>query len=374
LANQDHPNFDNTMVQDEYFGSALIYNEVQKYYYTDELIFQVKCPVGEGTNLKLYAIKENKAFVEISKTQILPSPIGWEFWEFTLDFSAYITGNSGLIRFKLTFGSPADVYYSEPIEVTDESLINDNDFLYLEWFGGQNTFDSFFNEGWIPFMWIDGMLKDYKPTGKASIFDNDGTPVKLREVVGRELTLNIDMIPRYLAEILTFAASHEYFYINEVQYVSTEKPNIKEIQGTNLVDFTLQLQQANLNVSSDDGRFDLGNIITQDMSGIYNVPITGHSGEQEISVPIESTDGTAQDVILHLITAVWNAGTGITIDIGTTVGGKEITGTDDPIVVSSGETVITRQYHFPITEASIYVDIKGMGADVDVNFQFIKNS
>jgi hypothetical protein len=38
LHGQAHPNFDNVMVQDEHFGANIIHNEIQKYYYQDELV------------------------------------------------------------------------------------------------------------------------------------------------------------------------------------------------------------------------------------------------------------------------------------------------------------------------------------------------
>ena len=243
--------FDNTKLSDEPFENHLIYGYRQLFYSTDVVTIQVKTDPSEVPTMK---IKDNGSWVTVTKSQ-KAIYAEYEIWEFVITMSDY-TDSKLYAYCYATKSAPVritDEYYSQAIEIVDE-----NDYLLqIEYYNSDAAFEIDYSTDISFLLRIEGLLKDYDPQGEIKTYNNQGELVKLKEIVVRGLKLQTDAIPRYLAEILTIAMAHDKFYVNEVEFVTENKPDISNIKGSNLCELSNVLTQRNvIGVNSHDIGFD----------------------------------------------------------------------------------------------------------------------
>ena len=245
------PSFDNTKLMDEPFENHLIYGYRQLFYSTDVVTVQVKTDPSEVPTMK---IKDNGSWVTVTKSQKVIYA-EYEIWEFVITMSDYT--DSKLYAYCYgTISAPTritDEYYSQAIEIVDE-----NDYLLqIEYYNSDAAFEIDYNTDISFLLRIEGILKDYEPQGEIKTYDNQGELVKLKEIVVRGLKLQTGLIPRYMAETLTIAMAHDKFYVNEVEYITENKPEISPLNGSNLLELSNVLTQRKvIGINSHDIGFD----------------------------------------------------------------------------------------------------------------------
>jgi hypothetical protein len=240
--------FDNTKSTVEPFENHLMYSYRQVYYNTDIIRLQVKCSLSDTPTLKVW---DNGAWsapmsgvVEVSyPTEDI------KIIEYPIDFSTFI---SECIYFKVE--GDTETYKSEVIQILTEE---DGNLLQIEWYNSDSAFEIDYSTD-ISFMArIRGLLKDYEPQGEIKTYNNQGELSKLKEIVIRALNLQTEMIARYMVETLTIAMAHDKFYINEVEYITENKPDVRPLKGSNLSELSNILTQRNvIGVNSHDIGFD----------------------------------------------------------------------------------------------------------------------
>jgi len=234
------PNFDNTFDADATVRPRMII-PWRQYVPTDVIKVQMVASTGPGrVTPRLYSVKNGLAETEIVDVAILT--IGaWEYTTFTIDLTAY--DQTAFYQLKVyaepIVGPLVAVYMSEPFWVMDQPT-----FLKLQWYNSENAYlmdyssDTFIHE-----LWIDGELESSPFAGDMSIYSNQGSIVKLKEVSNRVFKITVE-VPAYIAEIITLATAHDRFYVNEIQYTVDKKPDINRIGQSNLYKVEMEIVQS----------------------------------------------------------------------------------------------------------------------------------
>lgn len=354
--------FDNTLSADEDFNGLKTFDRCPvKFLASDTITLQVKAEQVVGLAITLTLIESDGTRNNISGA-IEESLTNYDYWEFEIDFSGYL----GKVYFELTEDETSEVYYSEPVEVlSDTEALTDT--IKLEWFNNTyNNTDSFqmlYDTDIVPMIRINGNFFNYESEGETSVYDNNGSPVKLKEIVSRLLKLDTDTIPRYLAEMITIGMAHDNFYVNEVAFMAEKKPEIDSVGKSTLVQVNGILKQVSvLGINTHDIGFDC-NSITPDMS------ITNHTQE---SVSSNTTQVITTEYLLHTITLIYNSGTNVHVVIGTSAGGNQIhRGIDLDGTLSTRDVQIHQDTTYSGT--TIYFTITGTSVNIDINVQTLKN-
>ena len=137
-------------------------------------------------------------------------------------------------------------HYSDPIDVYDLSDLEmaAKGYVKLKWTSDDNLFLFDYEDDTINQMWIKARLYKYAPKTEAVLFSNGEQTIKLKESVKRTLEFEATDINENLTEVLTVAMAHQYFYINDVQYVAEEE--IEITHKSNLADVKAVLTQTNV--------------------------------------------------------------------------------------------------------------------------------
>lgn len=354
----DLQTFDNRLTKDQWWNNAVIYGYCQKYLIGDEVTIQVKVDTTVES-LDMTAYNEAGASTIISGVKMADYP-GYVIFEFIINFSTLhgILGHH--IYFDLTHGG--DTVTSNPVEIIDE-LEADSDLLKIEWFNDENAFELDYSTGISMMCRVEGLMKDYIPGGKAEVYDNFSEKVKLREEVYRGHTLKIPELPSNMVEKLTIAAAHDNFYINEVQFVSEDKPEIGDLELANLFEFSLKvIQKTVIGLNTHDTGFDCDTVSI--LGSMVLEKLAAASGQHSFTVP--------EGYLVLTFTAYRKNGT-INLKAGTTPAGDELVlgmdldGTTTWGVVTIGQELGGTGPH------SIYVEVTGSGASVDIFILLIYN-
>lgn len=276
--------FDNTFVVDEDWLGAWNYIYEQIFYDDDDFVIQVKVTKGY-TISPFYSKGCNEAWIVWDASPTLErSTDDYDFYEIIIDMSV-VTGTDR-VTFKLDIYTavPAldETWISEPIKLIEEG--SRSDLLQIEYFNYENEYEMDYTaNGITSLLRIPSKLKEYSPSGDQDVYENQDELTKVRDVVKRQLTFLTQGIPRYLSEMLTVAASMDKFFINEVEFVSEEKPDI-ENEKHNLVTFKLTVTQRNvIGLNTNDIGFDCDAICTD--VGVINRQALAVSGSGTFAVP-----------------------------------------------------------------------------------------
>ncbi len=166
---------------------------------------------------------------------------------------------------------------------------------------------------------VPGRLYSFKPEGEIDVYSNQGFLTKIREVVQRVQVLELEPIPRWLAEKINIALAHDQIWVNGEEFVKKSQPQITRFSKTNLLTMTVDLNQTYVvGLNSDDdgmpcpdtGGTDLGLVV------VKNFRITGASGTANQDITAYSAKFVLDKIIVTLtsgsattIKAGWAAGT-----------------------------------------------------------------
>ena len=166
---------------------------------------------------------------------------------------------------------------------------------------------------------VPGRLYSFKPEGEIDVYSNQGFLTKISEVVQRVQVLELEPIPRWLAEKINIALAHDQIWVNGEEFVKKSQPQIARFSKTNLLTMTVDLNQTYVvGLNSDDdgmpcpdtGGPDLGLVV------VKNFRITGATGTANQDITAYSAKFVLDKIIVTLtsgsattIKAGWAAGT-----------------------------------------------------------------
>ena len=211
-------------------------------------------------------------------------------------------------------------------------------------------------------IWIPATLKDYDPGGEIDVYSNQGRETKLSEESVRILKFRTDFIPRSLSEKITTALAHDTVEVNNVEFVSNEKPET-DSNPSNQVELTVKLTQVQvIGLNDDDQGFDSGggSVSTDDVKPLI---LEGVTGAQQLTNDINFS---VAQVIFNLAT-----GASATVKAGWTVGGSEIM-SQKTITQTNRKTYGVAVAPPAAGNTTIYVTIGGVGSTVDVMIQTVR--
>ena len=147
---------------------------------------------------------------------------------------------------ELDGASTEDLWYTDPIDIYSLSDINMSKagYMKLKWTSDDNLFLFDYTENLVNEMWILARLYKFAPKTETVLFSNDEQTIKLKESVKRTLEFEATDINENLTEVLTVAMAHQYFYVNDIQFVAEEE--IEIVHKSNLVDVKAILTQTNV--------------------------------------------------------------------------------------------------------------------------------
>ena len=216
-------NFDNKR-SDIVFGGMIGYCFAHKYLNTDQIPIEIGVTDGVEPTMS-YITNHNSITITPYYSETISS-ITYYYYKLNQQESGYL---------KITNGT--ETWYSEQIEIVKTTPA-----IKIEWYNFDDAFGFHYRDDMVNFIRLNGAIKSYAPEGKATIFDNQNEEVKLKEVLYRQRKLILEPVPDSIAEKLTIAAAHDLFLVNDVEYVTSNFPSIKELGFANLyeVEFTLK--------------------------------------------------------------------------------------------------------------------------------------
>jgi len=358
-----YPNFNNTLLENELFYNDKIENYCQRFLATDTITVQIRSTSDTVPTVTLY---ENDYTIH-SLTATLKSSYDSNddgtndlfFFEFEIDMSSYDSRN----YIEVVQGT--DNYISEPFEASSELLyeLQNGKALMLEYSNEDNAFGIDFSTDITFKLYVESILKDYEFGGDSSVYDNQDELTKLKETAVRLLNFRTLHIPRYLSEIIRLASSCDYFVVNGVSYVREDLPEVEPVDGNNLVEYTMVLNDKEyLGVNSHDIGFDCDTVTTTGGEIMIQTEENA-SGSVSFSVPAGYQ--------VHTIRAQWVSGASVEVKLGTSIGGNELV---YPFNVTETITDVTAAIHRDLdrdSSTTIYATVSNGVANLDL--QLIEN-
>lgn len=346
------PTWENTFVSDHVYRGAVNHWYAQKFYDDDTVTLQ--CKITNGSTPNLYYSEGNKgAWTAYDSSRSLEGDYSdYDFYEWTIDFSDF---SSSIVRFKVVGGTRT--WISEPCEILSEK--DHDNYLQIEWFFNDNTkpFDVDYSTDLAHLIRVDSILKDYEPGGEVSVFDNQNELTKVKDIVQRTLVFKTEPIPAYLAEVLVIAMSADHFYVNEVEFVVRDKPEV-ENTNDNLVTLTAKLTERNvIGLNTHDIGFDCDS--TSEGDFIVNRQETNKSGTGTFSIPA----GYAVEYF-HV---KMNTGSTATFQCGYSAGTYDII---PSVTVPASPGYVNLAADINVADVdnawTLYYNVSGAGATVDI--------
>ena len=311
----DGPNWDDTLVCQEENVDGKHHGYAQRLLPTDVLKIWFKSIYT--THVAVIYDHLNNAIS--SPTVVLetgPYPL-YTFYSITIDPAAWdYTKAYHIIITATDAGLDTQVWRSEPI-MTAASWPNHVTIRYT-------NFDIAFELDYANDTSIEhlirapGRLYSFKPEGEIDVYSNQGFLTKIREVVQRVQVLELEPIPRWLAEKVNIALAHDQVWVNGEEFVKKSQPQIARFSKTNLLTMTVDLNQTYVvGLNSDDdgmpcpdsGGPDLGLVVVKNfrvtgVTGSTNIDITAYARKFIVDkIILTLTDGTPD-----LVRAGWTAG------------------------------------------------------------------
>lgn len=354
------PNFDNTKYSEEYFKNAIDVPFCQVFFNTDDaVVVQIKTDLTAIAPVAFHTDADNNTLAYVvSKVNDYAD---FTFWEFTINFSAY-TGK--FLKFEVNDGR--DYFETEYVYITAP----DTSYLLLEWFNNdrygfyENDFEMDYSKGHVGRSRIASQLLDYVPGGSSEVYDNQGTEVKLKEIIKRGFNYRTEPLPRYLAEQLIIAFGHDNFFINQVAYVASDKPDLDGLENTGLVELSVNINQgAVVGINANDEGYNPDSYQNKESMVLSALGVS--ASFESWTVP----DG----YLASYFTAYPNAGSSLTVKIGTSAGADD--------VMPEALLTVDRVFNEDLTQAlgysgdqQLFVTIGGTAVDIDFTLIVFKNT
>jgi len=286
--------------------------------------------------------------------------VTYDYWEIDIAMTSFT-----VVKFKaiiLESESVVETWSSEPVEI----VTNDGKYLQIEFFNLENKFHAYYTnpteaDRLSHLIRIKGRLMKYKPAGETSVYDNQDEIVKTKDEVKRVLTLETELIPPYLAEMLVVAVAHDKFFVNEVEFVAEKKPDYESGSG-DWAQLTCELTQRDvIGMNAHDTGYNCDSITGGDTMTLQE---EGASGQTTFIIP--------EGYLIGYITAYQVTGSPAII-AGTTPGGSEIV---SGMALTPSYTYETANVGYPLSLTganNLYVTVSGAGATATIFVLLFKN-
>ncbi len=354
----NYPHFDNTLTANERFFNDSIFTYCQRFLETDTITIQIKSTSSTVPTVKLYDSENTETTITAALITSYDQDGDTVYDLFFYEFS--VSMNTLTDEHYLKVSQNGIEYISEPFKADSELLteLQNGEALKIEYYNSDNALQVDFSTGITFKLYIEATLKDYGFGGESSVYDNQDELTKLKETMTRLMTFRTIEIPRYLAETLRIASGFDVFVINGVSYVREDLPEIAPVEGSNLVEYSMTLNDKEyLGVNTHDIGFNCDESVII-ISDIMNLTELNASGSVPLVVPA--------GYLIHVIRAIWVSGTSVSVKLGQTVGGDELV---YPISLNSGYTKETVSIHADEdreNDTTIYATITGGVANIDV--------
>lgn len=343
------PSFDNTLFNDEVFKNNPQRSYCQKFLAGDYVAIQIQTDLTEVATLTRYNESSSSVISPTTTTTYSDFKI--------IDYQINLVADD--IFYLVADSDSDDSWKSEPLKVVDR-----DDMLKIEWYNydPKMIYEFDYSDDQVNKIYIESLLMDYNPAGEVSIYDNENEKVKIKQSVFRNLDIKTNPIPRYLAEKLQIAMAHDVFVVNDRQYTVEDLEEVESLSDSNIVQVSATLTQRYiLAMNTDDLGFNCDSSTICNM--VINLEKLNGSGQFEFT----ATAGySINQIILN-----YQDGTGVHVKIGTSVGGEEIlrdfTVNESEMDTLDREIALSRS-----SNTTIYVEVLGTNALVDVNIQTIK--
>jgi len=360
----NYTNFDNTLTANERFFNDSIFTYCQRFLTTDTVTIQIKSNSATVPTVKKY----NSWNVESTITATLVSSYDHDndtvndlfFFEFDIPMAGltdeqYITVLQG-----------SELWKSEPFRADSELLteLQDGEAMLIEYYNTDNALQMDFSTGLTLKLYVEGCIKDYGFGGESSVYDNQDELTKLKETMSRLMTFRTLYIPRYLAETIRIASGFDVFVVNGISYVREDLPEISPVEGSNLVEFSMTLNDKEyLGLNTHDIGFDCDtiNVTTGEIMILTEL---NASGSISFTVPA--------GYLIHTMRADWVSGTSVEVKLGETLNGDELV---YPFEINSVSVKLTTAIHADVDRdenTTIYATVSGGIANIDIQLIYNK--
>jgi hypothetical protein len=291
----------------------------------------------------------------------------YSYYSITLDTASWDTAKAYYLLLVATDGTyDTQTYQSEPM-VIKASWANHVIIRYT-------NYDTAFELPYASFainhyIRVPGRIYGYKPEGQIEVYSNQGVLTKISEVVERVQTLEIDPVPKYLAEKINIALAHDLISVNGTEFVKKAVPNITRFSKTNMMTVTAELTQSYVSgLNSDDEGFDYVGSGGDAWETVKNFTLTGVTGAQSIDVGAYATTFRINDIVFKLL-----GGVGGTNKAGLTAGGVDVIEETDmsDLVIGNPVSVYCGKV-FGYAQDTVYLTLAGAGATYDINLTLIR--
>ena len=352
------PTFDNTFWRDEEQPDGLVKDYCQPFLTTETKKVQVRNNYSSVVATIKNAADLTIVTPAVTKVGDYLATLGYNYHEFDVDMSLLVAGTKYYIQIVGTDGTYATVTHKSEAFQPDTSL----DFhLKINYYNFETAYDIDYTNNTITnTIWIPATLKPYIPGGKITVYNNQGKQTKLSAQSVRILELWTNHIPRSIAEKITTALDHDYVTVNNVRFVTDEKPEIED-NPSNQVSLKANLTQFQVIGLNDDDSGIGGTIVATD--DVKPLELAGVTGAQQV---------TLDNNFYPAAVIFWLAsGASATIKVGWTVGGSEILSLKT--CTATNKSTWSIAFAPPnATNTTIYVTIAGVGSTLNVNIPSIR--
>jgi hypothetical protein len=350
LRNNLRKNFDNTLSFEETETNSVNIPFCQKWDQVNTVKVQVQTD-EPTTSTEIIVLDDDGSQLAVT---LIKTVSGLFFYEFDVVMAArdsfYLTVEQGTVK-----------YRSEWQKVTDtENLVR------FDYFNYENTEvyylpDDFQNQIAF-FFYVDGIVKDYTPSGEREVIDDQEEKENIYEEIYRNLALKTNYISKSLAEKIKIASSLDVFVVNDAQFIKTDDievvPNNSNLVSVNAV----FVQKGIIGLNTHDTGFDCSAVIIND---------------DYMLIELDNVSGNQSGVIsakymLQNIAVFWKAGTDVKVRASTDPTfvdeDKEFMGYEVVDSTAAG-SVINVQIGIVFSKVSntnVYFEITGTGASVDI--------
>jgi len=342
------PSFDNRLSYEEDFDiiptrqfSQIIFNKSTK-------LIQIKAGLTAVVTLVKTDTSGNETTILLPDVTTYPT---FKIYDYLVAFSTiecvyFEVKESGITKHKSEWQNiiEYDATYKMVQWSNLDLLSNSFEFDYLTTLAKAN----------VNFMIVKGRVLEYQPSGEETVYDNQDSVEIIKASYSRGLLLELDVLPRQVAEILGLATRHDQFQVNEVACVAKEIPDFDMFGSA--IQFKASLTQPDiLGINTHDIGYDCDSTKNK---MIENKGFEDATGSDSALV----TEGYG----LTQIVAKTLSGTP-SIKVGYTVGGEEIVRTRP---IGSQIMIDSNRFTPNLSGAwTIYFEISG--GITDVYFQTI---
>jgi len=346
------PSFDNTFHEDESFQGARLLPYCQKFLTSQTVTIQAKVLTGQTVEMS-YSEGDGGSWQSMTGETLMISGPVYDYYEIEIDFSTFSSTNVRFLMVTLEEESIEESWMSEMIELVEE----DSQLMKADFFNLENAFEVDYSTGIAHTIYVEADMREYKPGGESSVFDNQNEITKIKAEVKRILTFKTEPIPRYLAEMLFTACQHDKLWINDVEFVAEGTPEF-DLNGI----FSVNLTQRNvIGLNTHDIGYNCDSILNTETMVLQE---ENASGQVSFTVP--------EGYMIATITGYRTAGSPV-VTAGKTAGGTDIMAS---LALSSGTPLKVKTLNTEISFAgdnTLYCEVTGSGATANIYVLLIKN-